>query len=465
MDAALDEENEAAAPARRFQIARLTWREELAHFRGVLRNYADASLVLHRRLGEVIHVRFPDPAVSLVHPRHNRRVLRSHVLNYPKSPEYEVLRPLLGDGIFVSDGEVWTRQRRILAPEFRAAVAPRFIPVIAADVEALFRERWEPSVGGPPRDLSDDLMRLTLWVVGDAIFAQDFRGSADAVGHALEVVLTHATRLMLSGGLYKAWMPTPGNRRARRAERELDAIVERLIVDARAALDPSGQDVLTRLLKAKDADGRPAMSDRQLRDEIKSLVLAGHETTSLALAWSLYLLGDHPEVHRRLVEEVDAVLGGRTPTADDVPRLVYTRMVFLEAMRLYPPVPLVPRILREADEFDGIRLEAGTKITLLPYVTHRLAEFWPRPDEFDPERFAPGRIDAIEPYSYLPFLLGRRACLGEHFAMLEGIVALAMIVDRYTLTRADRAPIATRPISTLRMARPLRMRVERRRRG
>ncbi len=461
LHAADDEADDEALP-RTFTVGRLTWPEELRQFRALVRNYADAALELHRTHGEVLRTRIPESVVGLVHPRHVRRVLRTRVLNYPKSNDYESLRPLLGDGIFVSEGEVWTRQRRLLAPEFRAQTVPRYLPVIVRDTLALFAERWEPALGGPPRDIGHDMMSLTLWVIGDAIFANDFRAQADAIGHALEVCLEQATLQMIFSGLLRPWMPTPGNLRARRAERELDAIVRALIGAARREARPDGHDVLSRLLHATDAGGRPALTERAIMDEVKSLILAGHETTSLALTWTLYLLSRHPEVEARLVAEVREVLGGRAPSDGDVARLVYTRMVLLEAMRLYPPVPAVTRIAREADVFDGIRVEAGTKVSLLPYVTQRLAEFWPRPDEFDPDRFDPARVDQIVPYSYLPFLLGRRACLGEHFAMLEGVVALAMIVDRYRLIREDDAPIATRPISTLRLARPLRARVERR---
>ena len=221
-------------------------------------------------------------------------------------------------------------------------------------------------------------------------------------------------------------------------------------------------DMLSRLLAAKDAETGARMSDQQAQDEVKSLILAGHETTSLALSWTFYLLSRHPEIEARLVEEVCRVLGSRSPTVEDVPRLEYTRMVFLETMRLYPPVPAVLRVAREADGFDGIEVAAGERIALSVYVTHRHPELWSQPEVFDPERFAPARASSIVPFSYLPFLFGRRACVGEHFAMLEGVVALAMIVSRYRLERDGSGPIGTRPIMTLRLAEPLRMRVLRR---
>jgi len=449
-------------PGRTFVLRRLGWAEEVRQFAAMARNYAEASLAAHRKHGEIVRTRIPEAVVGFVHPRHVRRIVRTNVLNYPKSDDYDSLRPLLGEGIFVSEGDVWTRQRRLLAPEFRVSAATRYLPVIVGDVEAFFATLWDPAVGGAARDIGHDMMRLTLWIIGDAIFARDFRGQADAIGRDLEICLAQATLQLITGGLLRPWMPTPGNLRARRAGRALDATVMGLIAGARASARPSDSDMLSRLLLSTDTGGHPALDDRELADQVKSLILAGHETTSLVLTWSLYLLAGAPAVQARLIEEVSTVLGGRAPEAEDVPRLVYTRMVLLEAMRLYPPVPAVTRTAKAADEFDGVKIAAGTKVAILPYVTHRLAEFWPRPDEFDPERFAPERIAANEPFAYLPFLLGRRACLGEHFAMLESVVALAMIVDRYRLTRVDDGEIATRPISTLRLARPLRMRVERR---
>src|SRR5262249_35766355 len=201
------------------------------------------------------------------------------------------------------------------------------------------------------------------------------------------------------------------------------------------------------------------MDEQLLVDEVKSLILAGHETTSLALSWTFYLLAQHPEIEERLHRESAQVLGRRGPTVDAVPELEYARRVFLETMRLYPPVPAMSRDIPAEAGSDGIRLSTDEMVSISPYVTHRHPECWERPEVFDPDRFAPERIDRIVPYSYMPFLLGRRACLGEHFGMLEGTLAIAMIASRYKLELATPAAIGTRPIATLRLARPLRLRI------
>ena len=423
-------------------------------------NYAEADLALFRQYGDVVRFKLPKPGVVFFRPRHVRHILRTNVLNYPKSHDYDELRPLLGDGIFVSEGDLWTRQRRLLAPEFRKKEVGRFVPSIVTSAEQLFAE-WDARLARGPLDVTHDMMRLTLWVIGRAMFRGEFLEQAERIGHALEVCLEQATLRMLGMGLYKSWMPTPGNLRAKRAERELDAIVMDII--DKAHREPSdGTDVLSRMIRARDPETGAAMSDKQLLDETKSLILAGHETTSLALSWAFYLLARHPEIEARLFEEVDRVLGDETPRAEHLPELVYTRMVFLETMRLYPPVPGVSRRVAEADVIDGVRLDADDVTVISAYVTHRHPEYWPDPERFDPERFAPDAIDGIEPYSYFPFLLGRRACLGEHFAMVEGVVLLAMLARRYRLSLVPGPPHRTRPISTLRFARPLMMRAERR---
>lgn len=433
---------------------------DIRHFFKLINNYVEVSFQLHRRMGDAIALRLPVPHISLCHPRHITHVFKDNLQNYLKSEDYQGLKPLLGKGIFIVEGEAWQERRKLLSPEFRASVMSRYLSFIVRDVELLFRERWEPSIGGAPRDIAEDMMFLTLRVLGDTLFGQDFVAYADAVGRALETCLTQATFRSFTGFLLPYRLPTIGNIRSWRAQATLDRIVGELIQGARAA--GAGGEMIARLAAATDDTGRPVLSDALLVDEVKSMILAGHETTSLALSWSFYLLSQHPEQLARLEAEVDAVLGGRSPEVSDIAKLPYTRMVVQEALRLYPPVPLVTRRAIEPDEIDGVQIPAGTKLSLPIFATHRHPDYWLDPDRFDPERFTPGRASTIPPGAYAPFLLGRRACLGEHFAMLEGVTALAMIISRYRLVRANDTPIGTRPVVTLRMDAPLWMRVERR---
>jgi cytochrome P450 len=444
--------------------------EELRRLPDFVSNYAGDQLVHHRRHGDVFVRRVGTPSVHLCHPQLLEHVLRSNVRNYVKGPDYDFLRPLIGEGIFVSEGDMWTRQRRLLAPEFRAKEVAGFLPVFTAELERLYAE-WDESRARPPGhgstiDVSAGMMRLTLRVLGAAMFQSDFESLIEVAREAFEACLSQATKQMVSMGMLKPWLPTPGNQRAREASRRLDDAVHGLIARVRAGLHPqhapqhpgcpvAGVDMLSRMLVAVDPDTGTGMSEQQIVDEVKSLILAGHETTSLALSWTFHLLLTHPEVMAKLRTEVRSVLGGRHVQVDDVPRLPYTRKVLLESMRVYPPVPAVTRRALADDEFFGIRVRAGESVTLPIYTVHRHREFWSQPERFDPERFTPERVAKLHPYSYLPFLRGRRACLGEHFATLEAIVVLASIVDRYDFTRVGREPIGIRPVATLRSTRPL----------
>lgn len=426
---------------------------------GMLRNYARASVKLMRRYGDVVRVKLPNPGVAFFRPAHVMHVLRTNVLNYPKSREYEMLEPILGDGVFVSEGELWTRQRRLLAPEFRENTVGRFVPLMVESAEKLFAD-WDRRLASGPINVSEDMMRLTLWIVGRTLFKSEFLRETEIIGHTLETVLAHATRRMLSRGLYKSWLPTAANREAKLAERQLNDVIMGIIQSGRQG-SLGTIDVLSRMIQAKDETGA-GMSDKQLLDETKSLVLAGHETTSLALSWGFYLLAQHPEIAERLASEALRVLGDRTPVAADIPALGYARQVFLETLRIYPPVPSMSRGVVQEESIDGVRVVPGEMVFLAPFVTHRHPDHWPDAERFDPERFTPAAIDRLEPGSYMPFSLGRRACLGEHFAMIEGVLLLAMIARRYKLTLVEGEPIETRPITTLRMSRPLIMKIERR---
>ncbi|KIG17691.1 cytochrome P450 [Enhygromyxa salina] len=462
--------------------------EELRRLSTFRSNYAEDTRHHHHRHGDVFVRRLGARSLYLCHPRLAEHVFRTNVLNYPKGRDYDMLRPLIGEGIIVSDGEVWARQRRLLAPEFRLNQVGRYLPTINAEIDLLSDQWRAAAAAGASVNVGQDMQNFALRVLGGAIFRSDFSREAEVIGETLEICLVQGTKQMLSMGLLPPWLPTPGNLRARAAEQRLNHSVRGLIAEGRAlsrggcpfsggaarapgpgeaatqaAAKPAGQaagaaDLLTRMLDAKDPDTGAGMSEQQLLDEIKSLILAGHETSALVLSWALYLLARHPRIEARVLEESRRVLGDQPARLEDVDSLVFTRQVLLETMRLYPPVPGVTRQALADDSVEGVEIRAGESVTIPLYLLHRHPEFWADPDRFDPDRFAPDRVDAIDPYSYLPFLRRRRACLGEHFAMLELVVALASIVSRFSLARVDEGEIGIRPISTLRMARPLVMR-------
>jgi cytochrome P450 len=295
---------------------------------------------------------------------------------------------------------------------------------------------------------------LTLRVVGRTIFGDDVDEARDVMRSAFPVVTRHAFRRAMSPVPLPASWPTPANVRAARARRELYAVVDRLIARRKAA-GADGEDLVSRLLQARDPDTGAAMEAQQIRDEALVFLLAGHETTSIALTFALDLLGRHPLEQEQIHDEVDRVLGGRAPALGDVPALERAAMAIKEAMRLYPPAPGFGRRAEAEDEIGGYRIPRGARVVVSPWATHRHAAFWEDPEAFDPSRFAPEREAARHRYAYFPFGAGPRACIGSHFALMEAVVALAVILQRFRLRAEPSRPVLDASGITLRPARPV----------
>jgi cytochrome P450 len=293
------------------------------------------------------------------------------------------------------------------------------------------------------------MSQLTLEIVAGAMFGTDLGEDEEEFRHTVSEGMVYANHLMNHFITLPIVIPTPANRRGGKAIAKLDRIVTRIIDDRRRSGEERN-DLLAMLLAARDAETNAAMDDRQLRDEMVTFLVAGHETTAVALSWTWYLLSQNPDAERRLHAEVDEVLGDRLPTVDDLKDLPYTRMVLEESMRLYPPVWATSREPYEDDEVGGVRLPAGTTVTLSQYVTHRDPAFWPEPERFDPERFNPERSAERPEYAYFPFGGGPRRCVGQQFAMMEGQIALAMISRRLRLRLVPGHPVEPDPILTLR---------------
>jgi cytochrome P450 len=294
----------------------------------------------------------------------------------------------------------------------------------------------------------DEMTRLTLQVAGLSLFGTDLTGAASAIGSASRIVFEHASYRLNSVFPLPEWVPTRRNRRFVRARRVLDEAVFSMIAERRR--DGSERRALLALLMAaRDEDGS-AMTDAQLRDEVVTLMLAGHETTAATLAWTWYLLSEHPGEAAKLHAELDAVLGGRAPSVGDLSRLTYTEMVIQEAMRLYPPAWGIARQSLAEDELGGYRLPAGSIVALGTYVTHRLPELWEEPDRFDPERFTPERSAGRPRFAYLPFGGGARQCVGASLAMLETRLVLATLAQRFRPRLVSGHPVVPDPTFTLR---------------
>ena len=391
----------------------------------------------------------PMELVLLSEPADVHVVLVERAYDFHKSPSYAYLRALLGSGLLTSEDELHKGQRRLLAPFF----TPRRIASLADTfVACAERLTWTT---GQEVELVRTMSGLTLDVVNHALFGSALDADARAVGPAFLAfnrwIVDEGIRLLH----FPRWLPLRRNREFRALTRTLDRSFERLI-ERRRGRDGESGDLLSTLLAARDEDGG-AMSDAQVRDEALTLMFAGHETTALALSWTFYLLARHPGERLLLEEEVDGVLGGRPPEVADLPRLPRTLRALKETMRLYPPAPSVGRQAQRAVELRGCALEEGRVVVCNIYGIHRRDDLWEDPRSFRPERFADeGTVPAG---AYLPFALGPRICIGNHFAMMEAHLLLAHLVQRVRFDLVDPRPVDTRPLVTLHPSRPLRARV------
>ncbi|GIV95852.1 MAG: cytochrome P450 [Herpetosiphonaceae bacterium] len=409
-----------------------------------------------REYGDIIRYRFMIwPGYFVNHPDYVKHILIDNNRNYNKNtPGFETLRWIVGNGLVTSEGDLWLRQRRLMQPSFHKQRLASFATVMT-QAAAETAESWEQIARrGEVLDVDEEMMRLTLKIAGLTLFSMDISGKADTVGQAF----TYANKFVTEY-LYRRIprnLPLPRNRKFEEALRTLDQVVSAIIRERRARGEDTG-DLLSMLLHARDEDTGEGMDDRQLRDEVMTLLLAGHETTANALTWTWYLLSKHPLVMRRLQSELAEVLGGRLPTVDDLPKLCYTRMVIDEALRLYPPAWMMSRQATEDDEIGGYRIPAKTIVFFSPYVVHRHPSFWENPEGFDPERFTPERSAGRPRFAYLPFGGGPRLCIGNNFALMEAQLILATLAQRYQLELVPGHRVEPEPLITLRPRYGLRM--------
>lgn len=363
------------------------------------------------------------------------------------------LERVLGRGLVTSEGDLWRRQRKLVAHAF----TPRRIDTYADSMVAAAQrslDGWSP---GQEITIHDAMAELTLDIVGRTLFDADVRGAAREVGEALTVISDFYSAVMESPVQPPRWWPSPRMRRFRRAVRNVDRIVGAIIEERRQSGEDHG-DLLSALLRAQDDEGG-TMNDQQLRDECITLFLAGHETTSIALANTLYLLARHPEQEARVYEEAVEVLGQRSATANDYARLEATARTIKESMRLLPPVYTIGRKLREDFELGGYRFGKGETLLFVQWVTHRSAECFADPLCFDPDRWLPERAAETHKYAYFPFGGGPRICIGNHFAMMEAVLVLASLVRAFRFELLPDQTLELQPAITLRAAHPIRMRL------
>jgi len=424
-----------------------TKRDERRHFSvdriGFLMGAAARGddVIRMNRLGGLIRLHIITDA-ELAH-----EVLVEQASSFVKGPGLSFFaRPLLGNGLLASETDFHKRQRRMMAPAFVHKRIAQYADVIAARAEAT----QKGFVDGATVDLSSSMMRLTLEIVGATLFGAEVGPEAEEIHTALTAAMEHATAALRAALPIPPTWPTPQNRRGLRAVARLDKTVYGLIAERRRTGEDRG-DFLSMLLLAQDEDDGGSMTDKQVRDEAMNIFLAGHETTANALAWAFYLLAKHPDVRTRLEAEIDTVLGGRTPTLADLRALPYALAVFKEVMRIYPPAYVVARRATKPVTVRGHAVRKNDPCIISIIGLHHRAKYFPEPERFDPARFLPENEKELAKQAYLPFGAGARICIGNHFALLEGHLALAAIAQRVRLdVLAGAKAVESDPLITLR---------------
>lgn len=394
------------------------------------------------------------------HPEYVRRVLTQHHGNYSKRTiDYRVLARLMGRGLITSDGSYWAGQRRLMQPLFSSRNVNRFDKAINA-LTGEVMVSWESRAGDDPVWIDREMHRLAFRIGARTLFGGDFERHADEVAAILDVVNLEPQETRALMTLF-SWIPTPYNLKWKRARKRLDHIVHRMI-EARVEAPAGDDNILDRLIEARDPDTGERMSSSQIRDEVVTLMLAGHETSATALTWILYLLGTHPEIEQNLHDVLAAQLGGAPATAGDLARLPYLKQVVQESMRLYPPVWAVARRSGEADTLGAYELPPNSYVGIIPYALHRNEAFWPDPERFDPERFGSRESAGRDSYCYLPFAAGPRSCIGAGMAMLEVQLVLAQLVQRFKARPVPGHAVEATAKVTLKPAKGLPMTLQRR---
>ena len=410
----------------------------------------EPHLVFHEMLGEhgdfirwrglydiyvVNHPDFIRPVLSRGHEHFSKRII-----------DYRVMSRVMGDGLVTSDGPLWARQRRLMQPVFSHRNVAGFDETINGLTSSLM-SRWDARTGGEIVWIDREMAGLTFRIAGSTLFSADIERHAGEVAEILEIINLRPQELRALMTLH-SWIPTPHNLKWKRALKRLDRIVHDMIA-ARRRTGPGGGDILGRLLAARDEETGEGIDDRQIRDEVVTLLMAGHDTSAHALTWTLYLLATHPEVESRLAGHLAAQLNGAPATAADLPRLPYLKQVVQESMRLYPPVWAIARRAEREVVFGDYLLPANAYVAVVAWTLHRHPEFWPDPDRFEPDRFEPDRAGARHSYCYLPFGAGPRTCIGAGMAMLETQLVLAQIVQRFRVHPVPDHPIETHAKVTL----------------
>jgi len=416
---------------------------------------------ISREYGDIVRIPIvSDSRIFLNHPDYIEQVTVIQQSKFHKSKlTKDVTGRLLGEGLLISEGDFWRRQRRLAQPAFQRNRINEYAATMVESAEA-HSQKWLDS---EERDIAHEMMALTLDIAVRTLFGTTLPGEARQVGRSLEFLMRYSLRRTRSPFKLPEKWRTPANRRAEREIQFLDSLVYRIIDERKRLGDASEHnDLLSLLMAAMDEDGSQ-MTPKQLRDEIMTLFTAGHETTALTLSWAWYLLSKNPSAETRLYEELRVVLAGRPPSIADLGQLPYLRGVVNEVLRLYPPAYVLARTSIAPCTIGGYELPIGSTIVFSQWVTHRDARFFNDPNAFIPERWLDGLEDRLPAGAYFPFGDGPRRCIGQNFALMEVVLVLATIAQKFQFRLASGQKIVPDPLVTLRPRNGIRMRIDARR--
>jgi cytochrome P450 len=391
----------------------------------------------------------PASLYLVTHPDHVQHVLVENNRNYWKGRAFNRASFVFGRGLVLNEGESWLHQRRLISPAFSHARVAGLVPIMAGVVRRK-ADAWDGAArAGQPVEMVREMMTITLEIIARTMFSLGVTDrDVERMSGAFHTVLRHLSLRIATFWLPER-IPLPGAAKANAAIGVLEEIVRRVVAERRASGERP-DDLLSMLLEARDAATGQGMSDRQLRDEVLTTMFGGYEATADALAWTWHLLARHPEVDTRFRAEVDAVVAGDVPTAEELGRMDYTRRLIMESMRVYPPFWWILRSALQDDEVGGQRIPAGATVLVVSYATHRHPDFWKDPERFDPDRFLPESMAGRHRHAYIPFGTGQRACVGRHLAMLETPLVLAMLARRFRPVPVAGREVAYRAEASLR---------------
>jgi cytochrome P450 len=382
--------------------------------------------------GDVVRLSLPGRTYLLTHPRDVKHVLQDNHQNYVKGWVFDRIRPYWGESLLTAEGEVWRRQRRRVQPSFKRDHTAGFASIVTARTSEMLG-RWQGAAAAKDElALYNEMTELALVIIGDVLFGVDLWDDAAAMAKSAQSALAVLKKRVAALAPLPLWVPTRDNRQFNEAMRLLNQRIAAIVARKRGA-DGTERSFLGMLMAARDAETGTAMSERQLHEEILGMLQQGHDTVGESLAWTWYLVAQHPEVERRLRREIAEVVGDRVPEFGDLARLPYATMVIHESMRLYPPVWVIPRDAIGEDRIGGHRVPAGSTILLCPYLTHRRPDLWQEPDRFNPDRFRPEPGSERPRHAYFPFGGGPRLCMGVDMAMMEMLLILVMVLQRHTV--------------------------------